>query len=467
MTDVLYFPICINGTFSYGIGIANNSGGKSATGVTQKTGATAHEASLRTGGCSKLRDGMTGRATTDRLTRLYKAAGLLSAVPVICFVVAMIDGYDTLMLSFVAPLISKEWALTPQNFGKIFAGTYAGAALGAALIGIAADRFGRKTMLLASLLLAGVCTLASAWSSGPTPLMWWRVATGLGLGGAIPTISALTAEHAPPRRRTVAVSRMFLGYPVGALIGGLVTAGIMASIGWRGVLIGGGICMLLAVPLVVLWVSETAGDARAFTAVHSERPLAELVADGRMWGTVLVCAATCLTLLVTYFLVSWTPMVLTLNGTTPPRAAVIGAVLNLGGLAGAWIVSSLIACYSPSLTIASSIGAGAILIGLFGQSVTAPGVTVLVLAFAIGLLVIGAQVNIPALCVYYYPAPVYSTGVGLAMAVGRLGSIVGPLIGGRLMSAHIGWGPLFLLAAIPAMTAAFALAAMPIKRNPG
>jgi MFS transporter, AAHS family, 4-hydroxybenzoate transporter len=403
---------------------------------------------------------------TDRLAPLHKVAGLLYVVPVICFAVAMIDGYDTLMLSFVAPLISKEWALSPQSFGKIFAGTYAGAALGAALMGIAADRFGRKAMLLTSLLLAGICTCVSAWSSGPTSLMWWRVATGFGLGGAIPTISALTAQHAAPGRSTVAVARMFLGYPVGALLGGVVTAGIMVSVGWRGVLIGGGICMLLLVPLVVFWVSETTGDARALAATHSRHPLAELVANGRMWGTVLLCAATCLTLLVTYFLVSWTPTVLTLNGTNPPRAAVIGAVLNLGGLAGAWILSSLISRYSPSLTIASSIGAGAILIALLGQSVTAPGVTVLVLVFAIGLLVIGAQVNIPALCVHYYPATVYSTGVGLAMAVGRLGSIVGPLIGGRLMSAHIGWGPLFLLAATPVMTAAFALAAMPIKGRP-
>jgi AAHS family 4-hydroxybenzoate transporter-like MFS transporter len=407
---------------------------------------------------------MTEGSTTDRMTTWHEPPRGLYMAPVICFVVAMIDGYDTLMLSFIAPLISKEWALAPQTFGKIFGSTYAGAALGAAMIGIAADRFGRKTMLLASLLLAGVCTFISAWSGGPTPLMWWRLAAGIGLGGAIPAISALTAEHASPGRRSVAVARMFLGYPVGALIGGVVTAGIMASVGWRGILMGGGICALLVVPLVALFVSETPGDARAVSVVHSRHPLAEVVSGGRIWGTVLLCAATCLTLLVSYFLVSWTPTVLTLNGTSPQRAAVIGATLNLGGLTGAWILSSLIANFRPTLTIATSLAGGALVIASLGQSLAAPGVTVLILVFAIGLLVIGAQANIPALCVHYYPASVYSTGVGLAMAVGRLGSIVGPLIGGRLMSAQIGWGPLFLLAAVPAMTAAFALAAIPIKR---
>jgi MFS transporter, AAHS family, 4-hydroxybenzoate transporter len=409
---------------------------------------------------------MTEGSTTDRLTTWRGAARLLYPALVICFVVAMIDGYDTLMLSFIAPLISKEWALAPQTFGKIFGATYAGAAVGAAMIGIAADRFGRKTMLLASLLLAGVCTFISAWSSGPTPLMWWRLAAGIGLGGAIPAISALTAEHTSPGRRSVVVARMFLGYPVGALIGGVVTAGIMASIGWRGVLMCGGICALLLVLPVALFVRETPGEAQAASVVHSRHPLAEVVSGGRTWGTILLCAATCLTLLVSYFLVSWTPTVLTLNGTSPQRAAVIGATLNLGGLTGAWILSSLIANFSPSVTIASSLAVGALVIAFLGQTIAVPGVTVLIVIFTIGLLVIGAQANIPALCVHYYPASVYSTGVGLAMAVGRLGSIVGPLIGGRLMSAQIGWGPLFLMAAVPAMAAAFALAAMPIKRKP-
>jgi AAHS family 4-hydroxybenzoate transporter-like MFS transporter len=382
----------------------------------------------------------------------------------VCFAVAMIDGYDTLMLSFIAPLITREWALAAQTVGYIFASTYAGAALGAALIGIAADRFGRKPLLLASLLLAGICTLLSAGSGGPVSLMCWRAAAGIGLGGAIPTITALTAARASPGRRSAAVTRMFLGYPVGAMVGGVVTAGIMSQIGWRGVMMMGGICALLAALLVALWVREDGtGRAGALTAVHSAHPIRELVSGGRMGGTVLVCTATCLTLLVSYFLVSWTPSVLALNGANPQRAALMGAVLNLGGLGGAWILSSLIARRSPSLTIGGSLGAGALLIALFGQSVAAPTATVFLLVLAIGLLVIGAQSNIPALCVHYYPASVYSTGVGLAMAVGRVGSILGPLIGGRLMAARVGWGALFLVAAVPALMAAVAFAAMPIK----
>jgi AAHS family 4-hydroxybenzoate transporter-like MFS transporter len=407
---------------------------------------------------SRMTAGLTDNRTASRDTHAVPYT-----VPIVCFVVAMIDGYDTLMLSFIAPLITKQWALSAQTVGAIFASTYAGAALGAASLGVAADRFGRKRLLLASLLLAGICTFCSAWSGGPLSLMGWRAGAGIGLGGAIPAITALTAAAVSPARRSTAVGRMFLGYPVGAMAGGMVTAGIMSRVGWRGVLMAGGICAFLLVPLAVALVRESgAGDARARAKVHSVHPIAELIA-GRLWGTILVCTATFLTLLVSYFLVSWTPTVLALNGANPQRAALMGAVLNLGGLGGAWMLSSLIARFSPSLTIGASLGVGALMIALLGQAIAAPTAVLFIFVLAVGMLVIGAQSNIPALCVHYYPASVYSAGVGLAMAVGRLGSIVGPLLGGRLMAARISWSLLFVLAAVPALMGAVALAAMPIK----
>ena len=147
-------------------------------------------------------------------------------VAVVGFLVAMVDGYDTLMLAFIAPLISKELALNPQTLGEIFASSYAGAALGAMAIGIAADRFGRKSMLIASLAVVGVFTVLCARSAIPPQLMLLRALAGLGLGGALSAITALTAGNAPDDRRRATVTRMFLGFPVGAIVGGAVTAGI-------------------------------------------------------------------------------------------------------------------------------------------------------------------------------------------------------------------------------------------------
>jgi len=379
------------------------------------------------------------------------------------FLVAMVDGYDTLMLAFIAPLISKEWALHPQTVGEIFASSYAGAAMGATAIGIAADRFGRKTMLLASLALVGVFTLLCARSMNPAQLMLLRAAAGLGLGGALSTSIALIAESTPVHRRRATVTRMFLGFPVGAMVGGAATAAVMSFLGWRGVFVAGGVCALLLIPLVAFGVTESERGAPAAARVHSRRPLTELVSGGRAWSTVLFCVSVFLMLLTSYFLVSWIPTMLTLNGMSPGRAAMAAVVINCGGIVGTLILSFIIGRRSPLAPVVLCLCSGAILIALLGHGVVWPGNAKFVLVFAVGLAVIGAQGCIPALGVHLYPASVYATAGGLSVACGRLGSIIGPLVGGYLVSARLGWGRLFLLAAVPAMLAAVAMAALALS----
>jgi MFS transporter, AAHS family, 4-hydroxybenzoate transporter len=383
------------------------------------------------------------------------------------FLVAMVDGYDTLMLAFIAPLISKEWALHPQTVGAIFASSYAGAALGATAIGIAADRFGRKTMLLASLALVGVFTILCARSANPAELMVLRALAGLGLGGALSTSIALIAESAPVHQRRATVTRMFLGFPVGAMLGGAATAAVMSFLGWRGVFVGGGVCALLLIPLVAFGVTESESGAPAAARVHSHRPLTELVSGGRAWSTVLFCASVFLMLLTSYFLVSWIPTVLTLNGMSPGRAAMAAVVINCGGIVGTLILSFIIGRRSPLAPVVVCLCSGAILIALLGHGVFWPGNAKFLLVFAVGLAVIGAQGCIPALGVHLYPASVYATAGGLSVACGRLGSIIGPLVGGYLVSARLGWGRLFLLAAVPAMLAAVAMAALALSGQRG
>jgi MFS transporter, AAHS family, 4-hydroxybenzoate transporter len=393
------------------------------------------------------------------------------------FLVAMVDGYDTLMLAFIAPLISKEWALHPQTVGAIFASSYAGAALGATAIGMAADRFGRKTMLLASLALVAVFTMLCARSANPVQLMVLRALAGLGLGGALSTSIALVAENAAVHQRRAVVTRMFLGFPIGAIVGGALTAGVMSSLGWRGVFLAGGVCALLLVPLVAFGVTESvggaqiaggrhiAGGAQIAARVHSRRPLTEMVSGGRRWMTVLFCVSVFLMLLTSYFLVSWIPTVLTLNGMSAEHAAMGAVIINCGGIVGTLILSFIFGSKSPLAPVAVCLCSGAILIALLGHGIVWPGSSKFLLVFAVGLAVIGAQGCIPALGVHLYPPSVYATAGGLSVACGRLGSIIGPLVGGYLVSARLGWSRLFLLAAVPAMSAAIAVAALALTRQ--
>jgi MFS transporter, AAHS family, 4-hydroxybenzoate transporter len=387
-------------------------------------------------------------------------------VAVIGFLVAMIDGFDTLMLAFIAPLISREWALHPQAVGTLFASSYAGAALGATLIGIAADRYGRKRMLLVSLALAGTFTLLCAWAASPAHLMALRAISGLGLGGALSTTIALTAESAPPGRRRATVTRMFLGFPVGAIVGGAATAATMSFLGWRGVFVAGGLCALFLVPLIAAGTSESRSSGTLVdTPVHSRRPIRELLSEGRALRTSLFCFCVFLMLLTSYFLVSWVPTVLTLTGLTPERAALSAVALNCGGILGTLILSFIIGRRSPLPPVIGSLIAGAVLIALLGHEIMEAGHTRSLLVFAVGLLIIGAQGGIPALCVHLYPPSVYATAAGLSVASGRLGSIIGPLIGGYLVSASLGWQRLFLLAAIPAFSAAIAMTALALSNR--
>ena len=386
------------------------------------------------------------------------------SVPVVCFLIAMLDGYDTLMLSFIAPLISKEWGLGRGAFGSLFAAGYAGAMVGAVIFGMAADRFGRKNLLLLSMLIGGVFTILCSTASDSGELMLWRFLAGVGLGGAIPSISALTAEHAAPAHRSATVTRMFLGFPIGAVAGGAITASVMSLVGWRGVFVGGGVLSLSLLPIAFIVVTEIRGGG-AGGASRSERPFSDLVADGRLFGTVLICLSAFLILLVSYFLISWTPTVLTMHGMSPERAAVAGVALNLGGVLGALAMSIALTGRSPFGPVALCLGIGGVLTVVLGQNIVGEARWTLALIFAVGAFVIGGQMNFPALGVHFYPEEVRATGVGLAMGVGRFGSIVGPLLGGYLVSAKLGWNQLFLFAGVPAVLAAAAMAAILLRKR--
>jgi AAHS family 4-hydroxybenzoate transporter-like MFS transporter len=174
-----------------------------------------------------------------------------------------------------------------------------------------------------------------------------------------------------------------------------------------------------------------------------------------------------MTLLVSYFLVSWTPTVLTLNGASPQRAALASTLLNVGGVVGAWVVSSIARGRALLHCIAGYLCVGALLIATLGRGGLGTSLLSLLLLFAVGTLIIGAQLNFPALSVYFYPPSVSATGVGLSMAIGRVGSILGPLIGGYLAAAHVGWDTLFLIASIPALVAGLATALMGKSRAQG
>jgi MFS transporter, AAHS family, 4-hydroxybenzoate transporter len=384
----------------------------------------------------------------------------------VSFVLVMADGYDLFIVSFLAPLIAKDLHLSVVNIGSVFAAGLAGSMVGGLLLGHIADRAGRRPTLLVSLATAGVATLLCSQAHSLGAFAVLRFLTGLALGGLLAAIVPLVAEHFPPQRRSGAVTLMFIGYPLGAVVGGAITALLIAH-GWRNLFLGAGVVTLLLVP-IGLFLRETL-DASDDSGRDPPRPLGRapfivLFTEGRFWATVIASFAIFCLLLVTYLLNSWTPLIAARSGFSPERAAWCGVLLNLGGVIGALASTLLVARFGVFKVMTLMVAGGSLAVALLGYLYGSGGALYSGLA-VIGLLVIGGQQNAPAISVQLYPQRMRSAGVGWQFAAGRFGSILGPIIGGRLLAANISIQLLFVLIAIPTLLSAGAYSVVGLLRQ--
>ena len=375
----------------------------------------------------------------------------------ICFAIAMVDGFDTLVMSFIGPAVIETWNLAPAELGRIFGAGLLGAALGGMTAGMLADRLGRKRTLLICIALFALLTFACAFARTPTELAWLRLAAGLGLGGAIPNIVALTAEHASPQRRSALVTLMFIGFPLGAVLGGALTAVIVGPYGWRAVFLLGGALPLFLLPAVWLAVPETLVAARQDS--HRAGPsIVSQFGDGRAAAVVCLWLGVFSIMLLSYFLINWTPTILSMSGIPEQRAIMGAVVLNLGGIVGALLLTSIVDKVGAFRAVAITLVPGTALVALLGAGSSIP-LPLMALVFITGACVLGAQLSIPALAARLFPMHVRGTGVGWTMGVGRIGSIIGPTVGGVLVGATSDWTALFQIAAIPCAVAALSIGA--------
>jgi AAHS family 4-hydroxybenzoate transporter-like MFS transporter len=252
---------------------------------------------------------------------------------------------------------------------------------------------------------------------------------------------------------------MFVGFPSGAVVGGALTS-MLIHHGWRTLFVGAGILTLVLVPLAVLLKESLsrsdAGTGRAQIRISSIRAL---VAEGRLLATVFMDLGVFLMLLVAYLLNSWTPLIAVKSGMSPASAALCGVFLNLGGIVGALASTFVIKRYGLFRPVAAMIVIGALAIALIGQ-LYATSTMLFAGLFIAGLFAIGGQQNAPAMAVELYPRQIRATGTGVQFAVGRLGSIAGPLIGGQLLTWQIPPQSLFIIVAVPTLLAAVTYAAV-------
>jgi MFS transporter, AAHS family, 4-hydroxybenzoate transporter len=378
----------------------------------------------------------------------------------LCALVAACDGFDTQAIAFVAPAISKQWGVPPPQFGAIFSAGLVGLAFGAFLFGSLADRLGRKSVILFCVALFGISSILTTLSSGMTELAFWRILTGLGLGGVLPNLIATTNEVGSANHKNMLVMLMFCGFPLGATIGGLVSAPLIEAYGWPSVFITGGVLPLALVPLLYLYLPKSSGPVSPSPELGGGVPpannIAQLFLGGRAVPTLLLWTAFFSNLLVMYFLVNWLPSLLSMAGSSLSVATLSTALLNLGGIVGAVLFSRLINGPHALLVLACAYGVAAMALLLIAR--TDGNIPILLTGAGLaGAVVVGGQIAMNAVTASFYPAQIRSTGVGWALGVGRIGSIVGPLLGGLLLGSGWQGTSTVMFAIIPTLVAACAL----------
>jgi MFS transporter, AAHS family, 4-hydroxybenzoate transporter len=387
----------------------------------------------------------------------------------------------------------RSWHVNRAALTPVFSAGLFGLMLGALAFGPIADRVGRKPVLIFCTLFFGLMALLTLTADSVRSLTLLRFVTGLGLGGAMPNAIALTTEYAPRRIRATTVMIMFCGFSLGAALGGVAAAYLIAHLGWKSVFVVGGIAPCLLLPFLVallpesiryLVVQGTEGErvaailrridpaasvpADASFTVEEHRTggfvVRQLFAEGRGPFTLLMWVVFFMSLLDLYFLTSWLPTIVHDAGIAEKSAVLITATYQAGGIAGALLLGQLFDRFSPFLMLALTylVASGfVLLIGVAGVSLTP-----LVLAvFGAGFCVVGGQIGANALTANSYPTPIRSTGVGWALGIGRIGSIIGPAVGGLLLSLRWPMRQIFMVGAVPLLIAAVASAFVSLLRR--
>lgn len=373
----------------------------------------------------------------------------------VCFLIAAIEGYDIQAFGVAAPKMIPELGLNPAQQGWAGSAAMIGLVIGAFIGGWLADRHGRKPVLLGSVAAFGVFSLVTATAHSYEALLWARLATGLGFGGAMPNLIAVAVEISKPERRAATVSAMFCGMPVGGATSALIARLMGDGLEWRTIFIAGGVAPLVLLPVIFFLLPET----RPAHDPQADRNLARgLFAEKRAAATVLIWAAFMMTLVVLYLGLNWLPTLVVDKGHPPSEGFMAAMVFNVAGAAGSILVGAVADRMGWRWPLAVVYVGLAMAMAALADADTP--FAILALSGAAGFLVMGAQFSLYAVAPMLYPAHLRAAGAGAAIAVGRLGSIAGPLIGGELRNAGASPGEVFFSMAPVALTAAVILVAL-------
>lgn len=375
---------------------------------------------------------------------------------VLCFAIAVFEGFDLQSMGVAAPRMKAEFGLDNTQMAWAFSAAILGTLPGALLGGRYADKIGRKAVLLVSIFIFGVMSVLTAYAADFTLLLIIRFLTGLGMGGALPMMITMASEAVSEKYKGTAVSIMYSGIPFGGMLTAFVAIGLSGEEQWRHIFYVGGFAPMLLIPILLKFLPESKDYLNTVNQKATTPFFEVLFARERRSATIQIWISFFFTLVVLYFLLNWLPLLMGAQGLGKTEANYVQIGYNVGGILGSILMGILLDRIKMSSVI-KLIYIG-ILVSLCCLAIS-PTVALLCLsAVGCGLFIVGGQSALYGLAAMFYPTHMRGTGVGAAVAVGRIGSFAGPLFAGMLLSLGsssamvIGASiPLILIAAVAAL----------------
>ena len=399
-----------------------------------------------------------------------------------------LDGFDVLAITFAAPALLPEFGIGKAQLGYALSAGLLGMAMGSLLFSPLADVVGRRRMLLASLVLMIAGTLWTATVHSLAGLIASRVVTGIGIGAMIGVIFPLATEYANSQRRDLAVAMMSMGYPIGGILGGLVSAALLATYGWRAIfLAASGLGVVLAIAVwtllldpVAMIVARPGRDGLARANAYLRRcghppvaalpapppvakiPMASLFGPDMARDTLTITTIYFLYMIPQFFMQTWLPTLLADIGVSPARSAFYATFFSIGGVCAAlFIGASSLRIGLKQLELGLLLGA-AVVVAAFAWLPNRAGLLIAGAGVS-GFFVMGGMIGMYAIISRTFPAEMRASGNGFVIGVGRLGSILPPILAGMLFAAGTGRVTIAALMAAPALISLLLLTAFRVR----
>jgi benzoate transport len=413
----------------------------------------------------------------------------------IALILILIDGFDVAVMAYAAPALSREWHIDPVQLGFLLSASLFGMAAGSILLTPLADRIGRRPLTLMSMTIVSVGMILSVFASDPAQLLAFRVITGLGVGGMMANLNVLVSEYASDRRRGPIIGIYAAGYPIGATLGGLAAGPLIPAFGWHSAFVAGAALSVAMLVATALWLPESldfllarrpanslervnailarmgrpalaalpaqAGDG---AVVRADAAVREVLGRATRFRTFMLWIGYACLVAAYYFANTWTPKIMASVSGNDSLGVTAGTLANFGGILGCFIFSALAVRYRSSRLLAGSLAAAAAAYVVFGLAFSQIALAV-ALAALLGILTTAGIAGFYAVSPGVYSAAARATGLGWMIGLGRLMSIVAPILVGYLISG--GWAPkdIFFLFAIPLLGAAAAVVALSVSQR--